>query len=78
MTKSAEALHAQAAEERAGEVVALLAQGLTDRGISERLWLHPKTTETHIGHILTKLNLPNDTQHHRRVLAVLAYLRETA
>ena len=63
---------------REREVLALLAEGLTDRGISERLWLNPKTTETHIRHILTKLNLPNDTQHNRRVLAVLTYLRETA
>jgi DNA-binding NarL/FixJ family response regulator len=63
---------------REREVLALLAQGLTDRGISERLWLNPKTTETHIRHILTKLNLPHDTQHNRRVLAVLTYLRQTA
>lgn len=61
---------------REHEVLALLAQGLTDRGISERLWLTPKTIETHIRHILAKLNLPTDTRHNRRVLAVLTYLRE--
>jgi DNA-binding NarL/FixJ family response regulator len=61
---------------REREVLALLAQGLTDRGISERLWLTPKTVETHIRHILAKLNLPTDTHHNRRVLAVLTYLRE--
>jgi DNA-binding NarL/FixJ family response regulator len=61
---------------REREVLALLAEGLTDRGICERLWLTPKTVETHVRHILSKLNLPNRTQYNRRVLAVLAYLRE--
>ena len=61
---------------REHEVLALLAQGLTDRGIGEHLWLTPKTIETHIRHILTKLSLPADTNHNRRVLAVLTYLRE--
>jgi DNA-binding NarL/FixJ family response regulator len=61
---------------REREVLALLAQGLTDRGISERLWLTPKTIETHIRHILAKLNLPADATYNRRVLAVLTYLRE--
>ena len=60
---------------REREVLELVAQGLTDRGISERLWLTPKTVETHIRHILAKLNLPADTTHNRRVLAVLTYLR---
>jgi DNA-binding NarL/FixJ family response regulator len=60
---------------REREVLELLAQGLTDRGISERLWLTPKTVETHIRHILAKLNLPADSTHNRRVLAVLTYLR---
>jgi DNA-binding NarL/FixJ family response regulator len=61
---------------REREVLALLAQGLTDRGIGERLWLTPKTVETHVRHILSKLALPADTQHNRRVLAVLTYLRQ--
>jgi DNA-binding NarL/FixJ family response regulator len=61
---------------REREVLALLAEGLTDRGIGERLWLTPKTVETHVRHILAKLDLPNSTQYNRRVLAVLAYLRE--
>jgi serine/threonine-protein kinase len=60
---------------REREVLALIAQGLTDRGISERLWLTPKTIETHIRHILAKLNLPSDATYNRRVLAVLTYLR---
>jgi serine/threonine-protein kinase len=59
---------------RERDVLALLAQGLTDRGISQRLWLTPKTVETHIRHILAKLNLPSDATYNRRVLAVLTYL----
>lgn len=61
---------------REREVLALLAEGLTDRGISERLWLTPKTVETHIRHILSKLGLAADSRHNRRVLAVLTYLRD--
>jgi DNA-binding NarL/FixJ family response regulator len=61
---------------REREVLSLLAQGLTDRGIGERLWLTAKTVETHIRHILAKLDLPTDTNHNRRVLAVLTYLRQ--
>ena len=37
------------------EVLGLMAEGLTDRGIAERLWLTPKTVETHVRHILRKL-----------------------
>jgi DNA-binding NarL/FixJ family response regulator len=60
---------------REHEVLSLIAEGLTDRGIGERLWLTPKTVETHIRHILAKLSLPTDASYNRRVLAVLAYLR---
>ena len=63
---------------REGQVLALLAQGLTDRAISENLWLTPKTVETHVRHILAKLNLPTGAHHNRRVLAVLTYLAENA
>jgi DNA-binding CsgD family transcriptional regulator len=59
---------------REREVLALVAEGLTDRGIGERLWLTPKTVETHVRHILAKLRLPADARHNRRVLAVRAYL----
>jgi DNA-binding NarL/FixJ family response regulator len=62
---------------REQEVLSLVAQGLTDRGISEALWLTPRTVETHVRHILSKLGLPADQQHNRRVLAVLTYLRTT-
>jgi DNA-binding NarL/FixJ family response regulator len=59
---------------REREVLALVAEGLTDRAIAERLWLARKTVETHVRHILAKLALPDDSQHNRRVLAVLAFL----
>jgi serine/threonine-protein kinase len=60
---------------REQEVLALMAEGLTDRGIAERLWVTPKTVETHVRHILRKLDLPNGSAHNRRVHAVLAHLR---
>jgi DNA-binding NarL/FixJ family response regulator len=61
--------------EREQEVLHLMAEGLTDRGIAERLWVTPKTVETHVRHILRKLDLPCGVAHNRRVHAVLAYLR---
>jgi DNA-binding NarL/FixJ family response regulator len=62
--------------EREREVLTLVAQGLSDRAIAERLWLTQKTVETHVRHILAKLGLPADAGHNRRVLAVLSYLHE--
>lgn len=56
------------------EVLALLAEGLSDRGICRQLVLSPKTVATHIQHIFAKLDLPNDAGTNRRVHAVLAYL----
>ncbi len=61
--------------ERERGVLGLMAEGLTDRGIADRLWLTPNTVETHVRHILRKLDLPADTAHNRRVRAVLTYLR---
>jgi DNA-binding NarL/FixJ family response regulator len=57
------------------EVLALMAEGLSNRGISERLVLSPKTIETHVNSIFTKLRLAPAPDDHRRVLAVLAFLR---
>ena len=61
--------------EREREVLALMAEGLTDRGIAERLWVSPATVETHIRHILRKLSLSPNATSNRRVQAVLTYLR---
>lgn len=61
--------------DREREVLALVAAGLTDRGIAERLWLTRKTVETHIRHILQKLDLPTGVANNRRVHAVLVFLR---
>jgi DNA-binding NarL/FixJ family response regulator len=60
---------------REREVLGLMAEGLTDRGIGERLFVAPKTVETHIRHIFWKLQLPESATDNRRVHAVLTYLR---
>ena len=60
---------------REREVLSLMAEGLSNRGICERLVLSPKTIETHVNSIFTKLNLAPAPDDHRRVLAVLAFLR---
>jgi DNA-binding NarL/FixJ family response regulator len=60
---------------REREVIALMAEGLTDRGIAERLWVTQKTVETHVVHIFRKLDLPEGSSYNRRVHAVLLYLR---
>ena len=52
-----------------------MAQGLSNRGICEKLFVSPKTVETHVNSIFGKLGLMPAADEHRRVLAVLAYLR---
>jgi DNA-binding NarL/FixJ family response regulator len=60
---------------REREVLRLMAHGLTDRGIAQRLYVSPKTVETHIRHIFQKLSLPETALDNKRVHAVLTYLR---
>ena len=60
--------------ERERELLALMATGLSNAGISRRLYLSPKTVETHVRSIFQKLSLPPEGGAHRRVLAVLMYL----
>jgi serine/threonine-protein kinase len=60
---------------REREVLELMAEGLSNGGICRRLFLSPKTVETHVNSIFTKLRLAPAPDDHRRVLAVLTYLR---
>jgi DNA-binding NarL/FixJ family response regulator len=62
---------------REREVLSLMAEGRTNAGIARRLWLTEKTVETHVRTILMKLGLQVSDDDHRRVLAVLTYLRES-
>jgi DNA-binding NarL/FixJ family response regulator len=60
---------------REREVLGLMAEGLSNKGICGRLFLSPKTVETHVNSIFMKLRLMPAPDDHRRVLAVLAFLR---
>lgn len=57
------------------EVLALIAEGRTDRGIAKELYVTPKTVEAHVRSIFRKLELPTDSTQNRRVHAVLTFLR---
>jgi DNA-binding NarL/FixJ family response regulator len=61
--------------EREREVLSLMAEGRSNRGICSRLYLSPKTVEAHVRHIFIKLGVEQSADDHRRVLAVLTYLR---
>jgi DNA-binding NarL/FixJ family response regulator len=60
---------------REREALALVAEGLSNRAIAARLFVTERTIEAHVKQIFLKLGLSTDPGSHRRVLAVLAYLR---
>jgi DNA-binding NarL/FixJ family response regulator len=64
--------------EREREALALVAEGLSNRAIAARLFVTERTVEAHVKQIFLKLGLSTDPDSHRRVLAVLAYLRSAA
>ena len=59
---------------REREVLSLMAEGRSNGGIARQLWVTEGTVEKHVHSILTKLQLPDTDDHHRRVLAVVAFL----
>jgi serine/threonine-protein kinase PknK len=59
---------------REQEVLALMAEGRSNGGIARRLWVTEGTVEKHVRSILAKLSLPETSDDHRRVLAVVTYL----
>jgi DNA-binding NarL/FixJ family response regulator len=61
--------------EREREVLSLMAEGRSNHAIQERLFVSSRTVETHVRNILMKLGLNETPDDHRRVLAVLAFLR---
>jgi DNA-binding NarL/FixJ family response regulator len=60
---------------REKEVLALMAEGLSNQGIAERLTVRPPAVEKHVTSIFTKLDIGRDRAENQRVLAVLALLR---
>ena len=62
--------------DREREVLALMAQGLTNAALAAELFVSPKTVEGYVRSVFTKLGLAPGEREHRRVLAVLQFLRK--
>jgi len=62
---------------REREVLSLMAEGRSNAGIARQIWIAEATVEKHVHSILGKLDVPDNADDHRRVLAVLAYLSST-
>jgi serine/threonine-protein kinase PknK len=60
---------------REQEVLALMAEGRSNAGIGRRIWVTEGTVEKHVRSILTKLNLHETGDDHRRVLAAITFLQ---
>jgi DNA-binding NarL/FixJ family response regulator len=60
---------------REREVLALMAEGRSNTAIARKIVVTEGAVEKHVRNIFTKLDLPPDDEQHRRVLAVLTYLR---
>ncbi len=63
--------------DREREVLGLIAEGRSNQAIAQQLFVNHKTVEAHVRQILLKLGLVESPDDHRRVLAVLTYLRST-
>ena len=61
---------------REKQVLALIAEGLSNRAIASRLFVTERTVEAHVRSLFDKLDLVDTPEHHRRVLAVITYLRK--
>lgn len=58
------------------QVLEVMAEGLSNKGIAERLFVSPNTVGTHVQHIFRKLGLPDSASDNRRVLAVITFLKD--
>jgi DNA-binding NarL/FixJ family response regulator len=63
--------------DREREVLGRVAEGLSNRAIATQLYITERTVEAHVTQVFSKLGLSADANSHRRVLAVLAYLRSS-